>query len=101
MVLTLTVVAMLLILVVTRDMITLACVFTIGAVGVRGALLGGNVAAAVGRLHRGVAVVAGSDGRGVGHPAPAHSRRYPVSQTDDAAALARETGIPGIVWITG
>lgn len=100
MVLTLTIAAMLLILVVTRDVITLACVLTIGAAAFA-ALYWGPVWLQQWMAYTEAWLLLLGEAAGVWIILYPRIRRYPLDSTDDAASLAYKTGIPGVVWILG
>lgn len=100
MVLAVTVVAMLLLLVVTRDVVTLAAVVSIGAVAGAALWWGpvwGQQVVAYGEAW----LLLLSEAAGIWAILSPRLRpgRYAERGHDDADALADETGIPGIVWI--
>lgn len=100
MVLAVTVAAMLLLLVVTRDVITLAAVLGIGAVA-GAALYWGPVWAQQVVAYVEAWLLLFSEAAGVWAILGPRLRpaRYGDREHDDADSLAEETGIPGAVWI--
>src|SRR5207248_3380782 len=98
-VLAITVVAMAMILFLTRDPITLAAVFAVGAPALATLVWGpGWLQTWVGYTEAWLLLT--SEIAGLGHLVVA--RLYgSISPTDDAANLAEDTHIPGAVWIAG
>jgi hypothetical protein len=98
MLLALTVAAMLLILIVTRDLLTLLSVLTIGAVAAA-TLYWGPVWLQLWVAYAETWLLLLGEAAGVWAILHPRIRRGPVSLTDDATSLAENTGIPGVVWI--
>lgn len=100
MVLALTVAAMVLILIVTRDVITLACVVTIGVVAAV-TLYWGPVWVQHWVAYTETWLLLLGETSGVWAILHPRIRRDSIAPDDDASDLACETGIPGLVWIAG